>query len=567
MAKKQQVVDPGQRSLSSLEKGAQRLRVFQESGLGGPPLKQKDAERVAAELGITVRHVRDLYRTYLVNPTAEALAPRPRGRRRGSHQLRDDVIVVVKKEARRLLGVQAAPSLKAACEEIRSSILEDIAKHPFSVDDIPTCKQIRAIIDNMPPTTLIGSKSVRHRSALEPHYSGIVAERPLDAVQMDHTAINVMLVDPEDGSVTCRAVVTFIVDVCTRVILGFYLGHEGESVDRCGKVLANAILPKSALLRSLGLSEAFYFPMHGVFDRLYADWAPAHRSDAFRAALLYAGVSNPAARAPGGPHMGGHVERLIGTMMGKCHFLPGRTGRNPQDRGDYDSQTDACMTMREVERWLWHQIAIYHEQPHEGLGNVPPALKWRLETKRNPIAEFQGDPHHFAKLCLPRVKRMIRSNGIRLECQRYAAPILNECIGMSAYVHYDPRSAGEVYILVANQFHTLKCQNKLPFAGISFSELKWRRYRSKQEVKQYRDREGAEREQYHRVSARAEVATAERKQRARKREQGATMVALLNAPKSDKSKMDHRHSFVATRALGERWSIVSDSAFHEAGDD
>src|SRR5690606_10148156 len=63
------------------------------------------------------------------------------------------------------------------------------------------------------------------------------------------------------------------------------------------------------------------------------------------------------------------------------------------------------------------------------------------------------------------------------------------------------------------------------------------------------------------------VATAERKQRARKREQGATMVTLLNAPKSDKSKMDHRHSFVATRALGERWSIVSDSAFHEAGDD
>ena len=41
-------------------------------------------------------------------------------------------------------------------------------------------------------------------------------------------------------------------------------------------------------------------------------------------------------RPPAQPHFGGHIERLIGTMMGAAHLLPGTTQSNPQEKGAYD---------------------------------------------------------------------------------------------------------------------------------------------------------------------------------------------------------------------------------------
>ncbi len=52
------------------------------------------------------------------------------------------------------------------------------------------------------------------------------------------------------------------------------------------------------------------------------------------------------------PHYGGHIERLIGTMMGKVHLLPGTTFSNVHVKGDIDPGKTAAMTLDELERWL-----------------------------------------------------------------------------------------------------------------------------------------------------------------------------------------------------------------------
>ena len=67
------------------------------------------------------------------------------------------------------------------------------------------------------------------------------------------------------------------------------------------------------------------------------------------------------------PHFGGHIERLIGTLMGSVHLLPGTTSSNVAERGDYDSAKSATMTLAEFEAWLALEIAgRYHKRlPHE----------------------------------------------------------------------------------------------------------------------------------------------------------------------------------------------------------
>ena len=62
-------------------------------------------------------------------------------------------------------------------------------------------------------------------------------------------------------------------------------------------------------------------------------------------------------RGPGRPHLGGHIERLIGTIMGAVHLLPGTTFSNVTEKESYDSEGRAVLTLPELERWLALQIA------------------------------------------------------------------------------------------------------------------------------------------------------------------------------------------------------------------
>jgi len=61
------------------------------------------------------------------------------------------------------------------------------------------------------------------------------------------------------------------------------------------------------------------------------------------------------------PHFGGHIERLIGTMMARFIFCPERHSPTFAPKGDLDPEKSAAMTLDEVERWLTHAIAgVYH---------------------------------------------------------------------------------------------------------------------------------------------------------------------------------------------------------------
>ncbi len=70
------------------------------------------------------------------------------------------------------------------------------------------------------------------------------------------------------------------------------------------------------------------------------------------------------------------MERIIGTAMQMIHDeLPGTTFSNPDQRGDYDSENKAALTLRELERWLTLAVGTYHGSVHNGLLQ-PPAARW-----------------------------------------------------------------------------------------------------------------------------------------------------------------------------------------------
>lgn len=153
-------------------------------------------------------------------------------------------------------------------------------------------------------------------------------------------------------------------------------------------------------------------------------------------------------RTPLRPHFGGHIERLIGTMMTAMHLLPGTTFSSIKERGQYDSQDNAVMTLRELEHWLVLQITGgYHLSVHRGLRSRP-IDAWTKRVDRERV-RHPVDPERFYIDFLPFAHRLIRRDGIQLFRIHYWDNILTPVAGRSDRQHlvrYDPRDLSRVFV-------------------------------------------------------------------------------------------------------------------------
>jgi putative transposase len=108
--------------------------------------------------------------------------------------------------------------------------------------------------------------------------------------------------------------------------------------------------------------------------QVYLDNAAEFKSEALRRGCEQHAITLDY-RPPGQPHYGGIVERVIGTMMAMVHELPGATFSNPAQRGAYDSDKQAALTLGELQRWLVLAVASYQGQVH-GTTWQTPAARW-----------------------------------------------------------------------------------------------------------------------------------------------------------------------------------------------
>jgi putative transposase len=216
--------------------------------------------------------------------------------------------------------------------------------------------------------------------------------------------------------------------------------------------------------------------MYGQFARLHADHAAPHRAESFRRACLANGI-DPDVRPRGPAHFGGHIERLIGTMVGKMRLLPGATGSNVTHRDGYDAGMAAAMTLEEFERWLLLQIGIYHLAPHKGLCGQCPAQAWAQATANAPpYLPACLDVQHLTRQFLPASELNVHSYGVQILHRRYWHPALSLQIGQKITVHRDERTLQEVYADIDGTFLTLPVVGQYP----DVTEPEWEAERRRQ---------------------------------------------------------------------------------------
>lgn len=277
----------------------------------------------------------------------------------------------------------------------------------------------------------------------------LTASYPLDIVQIDHTQVDVIVVDAASRQSMTRPWLTLAIDVHTRMVVGAYLSLDEPSVVSVGVCLLNAVFEKAAFLASKDLD--LDWPAMGLPNTIHVDNGPDFRSKAFVRGCQEHGI-HVTWRPPRTPRYGGHIERLIGTQMGAVHVLAGSTGSSVADRQGRDAQSRATLTMRELERWLLLEIlGKYHQKVHAGLSR-PPIAVWRELMGSIPL-RLPPDRLGFWVSFLPEAPRLLRRDGIHLFGIRYWAPVLSQDVGRITHklaVRYDPRDLSHVFVRRAN---------------------------------------------------------------------------------------------------------------------
>ena len=281
---------------------------------------------------------------------------------------------------------------------------------------------------------------------------------PLEQVQIDHTVIDLIVVDERDRQPIGRPYLTLAIDVFTRCVLGMVVTLEAPSAVSVGLCLAHAACDKRPWLE--GLNVEMDWPMSGKPRLLYLDNAAEFKSEALRRGCEQHGIRLDY-RPPGQPHYGGIVERIIGTAMQMIHDeLPGTTFSNPGQRGEYASEKMAALTLRELERWLALAVGTYHGSVHNGLLQ-PPAARWAEAVERVGVPAVVTRPTAFLVDFLPVIRRTLTRTGFVIDHIHYYADALKPWIArrerLPAFlIRRDPRDISRIWVLEPEGQHYLE---------------------------------------------------------------------------------------------------------------
>jgi putative transposase len=398
------------------------------------PLSQKLAERLARSLKV---HWTTIYRWHKRLTQAQltsALAPHGRGFPTGKTRL------------------------TSAQENVIRSVLDMMRKRrvPLRIADVVSEVQRVCVSGHIPcparsavdlrirPDAAV---RVRRRPALEaanpPTASGTYrVSRALDVVQIDHTLADVIVLDDLYRQPVGRPYLTLAMDVATRSVLAIMISFDPPSATTVALCLTRICSAKTNWLRSLDLEMAW--PMAGIPRSLHLDNGPEFYSRALQRGCGEFGI-DLIYRPPGRTHFGGHIERLIGTLMDGLKRLPGATGSSVKDRKPRKPEKTAQLTLTELERWLAIEIGErYHHSQHRGLGAVTPFGAWAAGA---PVAVSPERLSSLPFAFLPAIDRRVQREGLFFNLIRYWHPIFSQWAPLHKrlVVHYDARDLSKLF--------------------------------------------------------------------------------------------------------------------------
>ncbi|MFO1444485.1 transposase [Bacillus sp. Bva_UNVM-123] len=173
----------------------------------------------------------------------------------------------------------------------------------------------------------------------------VIAVRPLQRVEIDWTPVDLMLIDPADLKPK-RPNLIYAVDKCTGMPMGFFVTFKPVDSNALKQCLIHLIMPKNYLKDLYPLIDNSWIA-HGIPHTIVVDNASVNDSFEFEEACYQVGVKDVQFCKIDAGHQKGTIERAfrrLNTMF--IHNQKGTTFSNFIEKGRYDSQKNACITIQ-----------------------------------------------------------------------------------------------------------------------------------------------------------------------------------------------------------------------------
>lgn len=212
---------------------------------------------------------------------------------------------------------------------------------------------------------------------------GVYATRPLERVEMDHTILDIHVIDDHRCIPLGRPTFTMIIDSFTNYILAIYISFEGESLGRVAKTIRMALTLKDDIVAGIPLKNEWITP--GMWECLVVDNALSFQSPQLKRIANVLGCDlefGPVRR----PWFKPTVERYMLEVM---RLLPpeGRTHKPGVAKEPNDPSKNACITFPKLSSIITQWVVDVHpfEIPDRTLVRPIDRLKEGLEVDPAPV--------------------------------------------------------------------------------------------------------------------------------------------------------------------------------------
>lgn len=217
--------------------------------------------------------------------------------------------------------------------------------------------------------------------------AALESEIPFEYIAIDHTVVDVFIVDDDTGMPLGRPVLGIAIDVSTRCIAAIHVGWESPSISTVLTLLKKIIQPKyyvkDLLPDVLDGIDTFGKPYNLIVDRGLENLSDAleHSCSQLGIDIRWAPRKNGQAKT--------WVERLFDNLnTGLIHPLEGSVPHGPtlMRKLQIDPQKTAQITLSHFLRLLHRYWIDYENRTHRGINEVPAVRLQRLLKKhKRPI--------------------------------------------------------------------------------------------------------------------------------------------------------------------------------------
>ena len=288
----------------SWQEALERYRAI-EPFAGDTVARREDVAARAAQIGVSTATLYRWIKRYRSSGLVTSLIKERRGWRAGASRLApetdaviDEVIESVYLQPQRSTQAKAVLEVKRLCHE--RGVPVHRAPAPCAAASSTSTRSV-ACAD-------AARRSSPRTASVPPPGKFPNADFPLAVVQIDHTEVDIILVDDTHRRPVGRPWLTFATDVYSRMITGYYLSFDPPSATSVGLCVAHSVLPKEEWLTLHGVEAQW--PVWGFPRTIHVDNGADFRSQTFERSCLQYGI-NLEFRPVRDPRKGGHVERLL----------------------------------------------------------------------------------------------------------------------------------------------------------------------------------------------------------------------------------------------------------------